>query len=103
MKTRTVVFQFEHSKTRALTKILMEKTSNGMTFRGHQLHLRLIFAGIVHRSEGRTLQQAGIGRRTMFWEDGQLSVALSRVKTEAISEFHALMIWMISLFAHPLT
>jgi hypothetical protein len=61
----------------------MEKTSNGMTFTRWQIPLRLLFAGLVHRSQGMTLQRAVIDCRTKFWEHGQLSVALSRVKNPA--------------------
>jgi hypothetical protein len=44
VKNRTVVFQFEDGETRALRRIPMEKTSNGMKFIRCQLPLRLIFA-----------------------------------------------------------
>jgi hypothetical protein len=53
IKSWTVVFQFEDGETRALTRIPMEKTSNGMKFIRCQLPLRLIFAGTVHRSQGK--------------------------------------------------
>jgi hypothetical protein len=56
IKNRTVVFQFEDGETRALTRIPMEKTSNGMKSIRGQLPLRLLFAGTVHSSQGMTLQ-----------------------------------------------
>jgi ATP-dependent exoDNAse (exonuclease V) alpha subunit len=66
IKNRTVVFQFEDGETRALMRIPMEKTSNGMKFIRCQLPLRLIFAETVHRSQGMTLQRAIIDYRTRF-------------------------------------
>jgi hypothetical protein len=51
IKNRTV-----DGEIRALTRIPMEKTSNGMKFIRCQLPLRLIFLGTVHRSQGMTLQ-----------------------------------------------
>jgi hypothetical protein len=80
MRNRTVVLQFDGNETRALTRIPMEKTSNGMKFARWQLRLRLLFAGTVDRSQGMTLERAVIDCRTKFWEHGQLYVALSRVK-----------------------
>jgi hypothetical protein len=50
LKNRTMVFQFKNGETTALTKTPMEKTPNEMKFIGHQVLLRLIFAGSVHRS-----------------------------------------------------
>jgi hypothetical protein len=58
-----VVFQFGDGKTRTLTRIPMEKTSNGMKFIWCQLYLRLIFARTVYRSQGMTLQRAVINYR----------------------------------------
>jgi hypothetical protein len=49
IKNRTVIFQFEDSETRALTRIPIEKTSNGIKFTRCQLPLRLLFAATVHR------------------------------------------------------
>jgi hypothetical protein len=49
MKNRIVVFQFKNSEIMALTKIPMEKTSNGMKLIGRQLLLRPIFAGTVQK------------------------------------------------------
>jgi ATP-dependent exoDNAse (exonuclease V) alpha subunit len=80
MKNRTVVVQFDDDETRILTRIPMEKTSNGMKFVRFQLLLRLVFAGTVHRSQGMTIERAVIDYRTKFWKHGQLYVALSRVK-----------------------
>jgi hypothetical protein len=59
----------------------MEKTLKGMKFVRRQFPLRLVFAGTVHRSQGRALQRAGIDYRTKFWEHGQRYVALSLVKS----------------------
>jgi hypothetical protein len=67
MKSRTVVFQFDNDETRTLTRIAMEKSSNGMTFVRWRLPLRLPFAGTVHRSQGMTVQRALIDCRTKFW------------------------------------
>jgi hypothetical protein len=80
MRNRTVVLWFDDDQTRAITRIPMEKTSNGMKFVRWQVPLRLLFAGTVHRSQGMTLQRAVIDCRTQLWEHGQLYVALSRVK-----------------------
>jgi ATP-dependent exoDNAse (exonuclease V) alpha subunit len=91
-QNRTVVFQFEDGETRALTRIPMEKTSNGIKFIPCQLPLQLIFAGTVHRSQGMTLQRAVIGYRTKFWEHGQLYVARSRVKSPIDLYIYFLMI-----------
>jgi hypothetical protein len=81
IKNRTVAFQFEDRETRVLTRISMEKTSNGMKFIRCQLPLRLIFAGTVHKSQGMTLRRAVIDYRTKFSEHTQLYVAFSRVKS----------------------
>jgi hypothetical protein len=81
MKNQTVVFQFDDNDTRTLTRIPMEKKSNGMIFVRWQLPIRLMFAGTVHKSQGMTLNKAVIDCRTKFWEHGQLYVALSRVKS----------------------
>jgi hypothetical protein len=83
MRNRTVVVQLDDNETRALTRIPMEKTSNGMQFVRWQFPLRRVFAGTVHRSQGMTLDRAVIDRRTTFWEHGQFYAALSRVKTPA--------------------
>jgi hypothetical protein len=83
MRNRTVVLQFDDGDTRALTRIPMEKQSNGMKFVRWQLPLRLLFAGTVHRSQGMTLQRAVIDCRTQFWKHDQPYVALSRVKSPA--------------------
>jgi hypothetical protein len=64
--------QFEDGETRALTRIPMKKTSNGMKFIRCQLLLQLIFAGTVHGSQRMTLQRTVIDYRTKFWEHGQL-------------------------------
>jgi ATP-dependent exoDNAse (exonuclease V) alpha subunit len=69
-KNQTVIFQFKNGKTMALTKILMEKTTNGMKFIGHQLLLRPIFIGTVHKSQGMTLQRAIIDCHMKFEEHG---------------------------------
>jgi hypothetical protein len=76
-----MLFQFEGGETRALTRIPMEKTSNGMKSIRCQLPLPLIFAGTVHRSQGMTLQWAVIDYRAKSWEHRQLYVPLSRVKS----------------------
>jgi hypothetical protein len=80
---RTVVLHFDDGQTRVLTRIPMEQTSNGMTFREWQPPLKLLFAGTVYRSQGMTLQRAVIDCRTKFWEHGQFYVILSRVKNPA--------------------
>jgi hypothetical protein len=66
IKNRTVAFQFEDSETRALTRLPMEKTSNGTKFIPCQLLFRLIFPGTVHRSQGMTFQLAVVNYRTKF-------------------------------------
>jgi hypothetical protein len=76
-----VIFQLEDGETKALTRMSMEETSNGMKFTRCQLPLQLIFTETVHRSQEMTLQRAVIDYRTKFWEHGQLYVALSRVRT----------------------
>jgi hypothetical protein len=81
IKNRRVVFPFEDGETRALTRVPMEKTSNGMKCIRYQLPLWLIFAGTVHRSQVMTFQRAIIDYRTKFWEHGQLYVALSQIKS----------------------
>jgi hypothetical protein len=81
IKSQTAVFQFEDGETRALMRIPMEETSNGMKFIQCQLSLRLFFAGTVHRSQGMTLQRAVIDDHTKFWEHGQLYMVISRVKS----------------------
>jgi hypothetical protein len=83
MKNQTVVIQFDNGDTRALTRIPMEKTSNGMKFVRWQLPLRQLFAGTVPRSLKMTLQRAVIDCRNKFWEHDQLYVALSRVRSPA--------------------
>jgi ATP-dependent exoDNAse (exonuclease V) alpha subunit len=83
MKNQTVVIQFDNGEIRALTRISMEKTSDGMKFVRWQLPLRPLFAGTVHPSQGMTLQRAVIDCRNKFWEHGQLYVALSRVRSPA--------------------
>jgi hypothetical protein len=82
IRNRTVVLEFDDGE-KVLTRIPMEKNSNGMTFVRWQLPLRSVFAGTVHRSQGMTLDRAVIDCRTKFWEHGQLYVALSRVKRPA--------------------
>jgi hypothetical protein len=61
-----VVFQLKNGETMALTKIPMEKASNGMEFIGRQLLLRLVLAGPVHRSQEMVLQRAVIDWRMKF-------------------------------------
>jgi hypothetical protein len=55
MRNRTIVVEFDNHETRTLTRIAMEKTSNGMKFIRWQIPLRLVFAGTAHRSQGMTL------------------------------------------------
>jgi hypothetical protein len=77
---RIVVIQFENGEQLTLSRIPIEKMSNGIKFERWQIPLRLIYAGTVHRSQGMTLYRAVIDLRRSFWEHGQLYVALSRVK-----------------------
>jgi ATP-dependent exoDNAse (exonuclease V) alpha subunit len=67
-----------------LSRIPMEKVSNGIKFARWQVPILLIYVGIVHRSQGMTLGRAVIELMTNFWEHGQLYVALSRV-TEPVN------------------
>jgi hypothetical protein len=79
-KERVAVIQFHSGEQLALSRILMEKVSNGMGFSRRQVPLKLIYAGTVHRSQGMTLNRAVIDFRRYFWEHGQLYIALSRVR-----------------------
>jgi hypothetical protein len=78
---RTVVVQFDDGTKRALTRIPIEKVTNGMRFRRWQIPVRLVFAGTVHRFQGMTLSRAVVDSRSQYWEHGQLYVALSRVRS----------------------
>jgi hypothetical protein len=75
--------KLEINKELSLSRIAIEKKSNGMTFARCQVPLRLIYAGTVHRSQGMTLEGAVIDLRSSLWEHGQLYVALSRVTNHA--------------------
>jgi hypothetical protein len=78
IRHRTVVVDFDGGDARTLTRMPMEKVTNGMRFKRWQVPLRLMFAGTVHRSQGMTLSRTVIDCRSAFWEHGQLYVALSR-------------------------
>jgi hypothetical protein len=58
-----------------LTRLPMEKPSNGTPFIQWHIHWRLLFAGMVHRSHGMTLERAVIDCRAKFWEHWHISVA----------------------------
>jgi hypothetical protein len=76
-----MVFQFHGKQTQTLTRILMEKPSNGMKVIRWQLPLRLLFAGTLHRSQRMMPQRAVIDCRTGLFEHERLHVALSSVKS----------------------
>jgi hypothetical protein len=61
-----------------LPRIPTQKVANGIKFRRWQIPLKLVYAGTVHCSQGMTLNRAVIDLRALFWEHGQLYVALSR-------------------------
>jgi hypothetical protein len=50
LRNRTAVLQFDYREARTLTRIPIEKSSNGMIILRCKLPLRLVFAGTVHRS-----------------------------------------------------
>jgi hypothetical protein len=77
---RAVVVKFDDGVERTLTRIPMEKVTNGMKFQRWQIPLKLVFAGTVHRAQGTTLSRSVVDCRSNFWEHGQLYVALSRVR-----------------------
>jgi hypothetical protein len=80
IRNRTVVVCFDQGEERTLTRVPLEKVTNGMNFKRWQVPLRLMYAGTVHRSQGMTLSRAVVDCRSEFWEHGQLYVALSRVR-----------------------
>jgi hypothetical protein len=82
-KERFVVIQFESGEQLSRLRIPMEKVSNGMQFWREQIRLKLLYAEIVHRSQGMRLNRAVIDFRRYFWEHIQISVGLSRVRYPA--------------------
>jgi hypothetical protein len=80
MRGMTVVVQLDNGQEVTFPRIPMEKESNGLKFVRWQIPLRSVFAGTVHRCQGMTLGRAVVDLPTQFWEQGQLYVALSRVR-----------------------
>jgi hypothetical protein len=78
LRNRTVVIGLDNGEERTLTRMPMEKVTNGMRFKRWQIPLRLMYAGTVHRSQGMTLARTVVDCRSNFWEHGQTYVALSR-------------------------
>jgi hypothetical protein len=55
LRNRTEVHKFDDRESRTLTRIPMEKPSNGMRFVRRHMPLRLVFPGTLHISQGMTL------------------------------------------------
>jgi hypothetical protein len=64
LRNRALVISLEDGNQRTLTRIPLEKVSNGMRFKWWQVPLRLIFPGTVHRSQGMTLDGAVVDCRS---------------------------------------
>jgi hypothetical protein len=79
LNKRVAVVKLDTKEELTLSRIPMEKISNGIKFTRWQVPIRLIYAGTVHRSQRMTLGRAVIDLMTNFWEHGQLYVAISRV------------------------
>ena len=76
----TVIVQFEDKSTATIPRINFPGETNGIVFTRHQIPLKPIFAGTIHKSQGLTLNNVVVDMRSRFWEHGQLYVALSRVR-----------------------
>lgn len=80
-KTPNCVVVELSDKTKAtLPRVNFPGETNGIVFTCHQIPLRPIYAGTIHKSQGLTLNKVIVDMRSLFWEHGQLYVALSRIK-----------------------
>jgi hypothetical protein len=79
MGLMTVVVRFENGQECTFGRVRMEKTLDGVTFVRCQVPFRKVYAGTVHRAQGRTLSRVVIDCRTKWWEHGQVYVGFSRV------------------------
>lgn len=75
-----VIIEFENNEKVTLPRINFPGETNGIIFTRHQIPLRPIYAGTIHKSQGLTLKKVVVDMRSEFWEHGQLYVALSRIK-----------------------
>lgn len=76
----SVIIEFEDKSTKTLPRINFEGETNGIKFIRHQVPLRPLYSGTIHKSQGMTLDRVVVDLRSDFWEHGQLYVALSRVR-----------------------
>jgi hypothetical protein len=67
-KERVAVIRFESGEQLTLSRIPIEKESNGMKFSKWQVPLKLIYTGTMHQSQGMTLNRAVIDLKREFWE-----------------------------------
>ena len=80
-RTQNCVFvEFEDRSTTTIPRINFPGETNGIIFTRHQIPLKPIFAGTIHKSQGLTLNKVVVDMRSKFWEHGQLYVALSRIR-----------------------
>lgn len=75
-----VVVEFEDKTTATIPRINFQGETDGIIFTRHQIPLKPIFAGTIHKSQGLTLDRVVVDMRSKFWEHGQLYVALSRIR-----------------------
>lgn len=76
----SVIIEFEDKSTKTLPRINFEGETNGIKFIRHQVPLRPLYSGTIHKSQGMTLDRVVVDLRSDFWEHGQLYVVLSRVR-----------------------
>jgi hypothetical protein len=81
MGMMTVVVRFENEEECTFGRVRMEKKLDGITFVRCQVPFRKVYAGTVHRAQGRTLMRVVVDSRTKWWEHGQVYVGFSRVRS----------------------
>lgn len=77
---RAIQIRLAQGAEHTLPRICFKGRLNGLTFLRRQLPVRLAYAGTVHRAQGESLTRVVVDLCRMFWEHGQLYVALSRVR-----------------------
>jgi hypothetical protein len=75
----TVVVKFENGQECTFGRVRMENTLDGVTLLRCEVPFRKVYAGTVHRAQGRTLLRLVIDSRTKWWDHEQIYVGFSRV------------------------